>query len=190
MHNEQTQSAIDRHISDALQQLPAKQAPARVLQRSMQQIATRQKLARHLTMNVGFSLAFAASLFAALIVPDWFTSMDKQPDTLSTITMSLHDQRTINIVFDSPEDVARATITVSLPDNLQIAGYDNAPRLQWDTPLRAGKNTLSIPLVARNGGEGVVRSQLEINGRARSFNVLVNVADTAPPASAILTTHS
>ncbi len=186
MNNASTrQTDSEQRISDMLQQLPDQKVPARILQRAMQQIATEQKLARHKAVNIGFSLAFAASLFAALIVPGLFESTSDNHDVLSSIHMSMNDQHMINIVFDSPEAVAEATITVSLPDNVRIAGYEPIPELKWSTALRAGKNTLSIPLVARSGGEGLVRSQLEINGQSRSFTVLVNVDRTLPPNSAI-----
>ncbi len=184
-----TQSDIDSRISDALQQLPDQQAPNRVMRRAMQQIATQQKLARHRAVNIGLGFAFAASLFVAVLAPNLFNTGSRD-ETLSSITMSMADQRTVNIVFDSPEDVAQATITVSLPDNLRIAGYESTPRLKWNTALRAGKNTLSIPLVARSSGEGVVRSQLEINGQSRTFTLLVDVTDAHSPASAILTTNT
>ncbi len=184
-----TQSDIDSRISNTLRRLPVQQAPGRVMQRAMQQIATQQKLARHRAASIGFGLAFAASLFAALLAPNLFNTGNRD-EALSRITMSMTDQRTVNIVFDSPEDVAQATITVSLPDNLRIAGYESIPRLKWNTALRAGKNTLSIPLVARNSGEGIVRSQLEINGQSRTFTLLVDVTDAHSPASAILTTNT
>lgn len=184
------QTGTEQRISDMLQQLPEQQAPGRVLRRAMQQIATEQKLARHRAMNVGFSLAFAASLFAAVIVPGLLEHGDDNSQVLSSITMSMSDQRMINIVFDSPEAVAEATITVSLPDNVRIAGYESVPELRWNTALRAGKNTLSLPLVARSGGEGIVRSQLEINGQARHFTVLVNVGDSLTPQSAITVTNT
>ena len=184
-----TQSDIDSRISTALQQSPAQPAPKRVMQRAMHQIATQQKLARHRAVNIGFGFAFAASLFVALLAPNLFNTGNRD-EVLSSITMSMADQHTVNIVFDSPEDVAQATITVSLPDNLRIAGYENTPRLKWNTALRAGKNTLSIPLVARNSGEGIVRSQLEINGQSKTFTLLVDVTDHISPASAILTTNT
>lgn len=187
-----TPASSDDRISEALRQLGDQAAPPRIMQRAMQQIAAEQKLARHKAVNIGFSMAFAASLFAALLVPGLFgtNGNDNTDSVLSSITMSMNDQRTVNIVFDSPEAVAEATITVSLPDNLRIAGYESLPVLKWNTPLRAGKNTLSIPLVARNSGEGIVHSQLEINGQAKTFTLLVDVANESAPSSAIQTTHT
>ena len=169
--------SADEKLIEALRGFPVEAAPERLLDNAMQQVAINQKLKRYKTTNIGFGLALAASLFVALIMPGAFNLYETSgSDPLSTITMSMNTQRTINIVFDSPEAVADATITISLPENIRLAGYENNQEIQWNTKLNAGKNTLKLPLIANNTGKGLVHSTLEINGKSKKITLLVDVS--------------
>lgn len=170
----------------ALNNYPSDPTPARLLNNAMQQIATDQKLKRYKTTNIGFGLALAASLFVALVMPGHFNILNGD-DTLSTITMSMNTQRTINIVFDSPEAVNDAVITLMLPDNVRLAGYEDKKQLQWNAKLNAGENTLKLPLVASSTGTGLLQSTLEINGKSKKITLLVDVSSDEISTSIINT---
>ena len=164
-------------LIEALKIHPSEPAPKRLLNNAMQQIAIDQKLKRYRATNIGFGLAFAASLFVALLMPGQFNIFDSvDNDPLTTITMSMNSQRTINIVFDSPESVDDAVITLSLPDNIRIAGYEHKNQLQWNTKLNKGENSLKLPLVASNTGRGLLQSTLQINGKSKKITLLVDVS--------------
>ena len=173
----------------ALRKCPTEAAPERLLNNVMRQIAHKQKIKLYKVTNIGFGFALAASLVVALMMPGYFNNIDTGgSDPLSTITMSVNSERTINIVFDSPESVADAVITLSLPDNIRIAGYESRQQLQWNAKLDAGKNTLKLPLIASSAGSGIIKSTLNINGKSKNITLLVDVSSDKISTNIINTT--
>lgn len=182
----QSEFTVERKL-DVLLAHPLDEDPSsRILKRTMQTIEQEQKISRQSNINAGLGLALAASLMLALILPSLFEQTPSpERGVLSTITMSMNAPQTVNIQFDSPKQVADATIIISLPDNLRVAGYDQRKELRWSTALKAGKNTLKLPLVASHSGIGLLRSELVVNGKSKQFNLQVDVAPGQAPTSVI-----
>ncbi len=181
-HACQTYVASENLLNHALRELPEPAAPARIMKQAMRQISIQQRLARLKVVNIGVGLAFAASLMVAVIMPALFEPAQQQ-DVVSAITMSMNSPRTVNIQFDSPEQVDEAVIIVSLPQNLRVAGYEHNSELRWTTALKAGKNSLQLPLVASSEGTGLLRSALMINGKSKEFTLQVDVSTEQSPTS-------
>ncbi len=65
----------------------------------------------------------------------------------------------VGLMFRTADALPDASISVWLPDDVQIAGRPNVRHLSWHTDLKAGPNLLELPLqsVGPHGGTLVVR---------------------------------
>ena len=90
--------------------------------------------------------------------------------------MALAEPRTVNLVFSSTEELERATLTVSLPDGVELAGFPGQREISWETNLSVGKNLLPLKLIALTPTGGVVLARLEHNDRDRTFRLRVEVS--------------
>jgi hypothetical protein len=62
------------------------------------------------------------------------------------VTLVAHESKTVRFVIDSPSEQDSATVTIELADNLELAGFPNERRIEWQTKLSQGRNLLALPL--------------------------------------------
>ncbi len=93
------------------------------------------------------------------------------------VTLAAHQGKTVRIVIDSPTEQLDATLRIELADNLELAGYPNDRRIEWQTRLSEGKNLLALPLVLTNTAASRFDVTL-LHGETRSV-VHVRVRPTA-----------
>jgi hypothetical protein len=91
------------------------------------------------------------------------------------VTMALAEPRTVNLVFASTTALDSATLTVSLPDGIELDGFPGQREITWETSLREGKNLLPLTLVALTPAGGELLARLEHKDRDRTFRLRVDV---------------
>lgn len=132
---------------------------------------------RNRWLAAGFGSAVAAGL-ALWMIGTLFLAGPELPDAASPIpgvTMALEEPRTINLVFSSAEALATATLTVSLPEGIELDGFPGQREITWETSLEAGKNVLPLTLIALKPAGGELLARLEHDSRNRTFRVRVNI---------------
>jgi len=90
--------------------------------------------------------------------------------------MTLEEPRTVNLVFASATALDNATLTVSLPDGIEVAGFPGQREITWQTSLNEGKNLLPLKLIATSPFGGEVLARLEHDNRNRTFRLRVEVS--------------
>lgn len=90
--------------------------------------------------------------------------------------MTLEEPRTINLVFASTQALDDATLTVQLPDGIEISGFPGQREVTWQTSLKTGKNLLPLRLIATSPVGGEVHATLIHNDRGRTFRIRVDVS--------------
>lgn len=125
----------------------------------------------------GFGSAVAAGLALWVIGGVLMTESEfSDPGTaIPAISMVLEEPRTINLVFSSATDLENATLTVSLPFGVEIAGFEGQQEISWMTSLQKGKNVLPLKLIATSPLGGEVLATLQHDGDNKSFRLLVTV---------------
>lgn len=106
---------------------------------------------------------------------------DATPDqtsgqSIAGVTMTLEEPRTINLVFAAAESMDGATLTVSLPDGIEMSGFPGQREITWQTSLDAGKNLLPLRLIATSPMGGEVLATLRHDDRGRTFRLRVDVS--------------
>lgn len=173
----------DQEILELLKDYPMPDAAAgfydRALIRATHEGSRRQ---RNRWLMTGFGSAIAASI-AVWIVGGMLLGSPDMPAPQAQIpgvTMTLAEPRTVNFVFESTEALDQATLTVSLPDGVELQGFPGQREITWETSLTEGRNWLPLTLVALTPVGGELMARLEHDERGRTFRLQVNVNSNLP----------
>src|SRR5262249_28701880 len=95
---------------------------------------------------------------------------------VQTVALTVEQPETVRMVFDSAKPLRAATISIALPDNLDLVGYAGRRELTWQTDLREGQNLLQLPLVAHGAVRDELRAKLSHGSSTKTFSVKFDVA--------------
>ncbi len=175
--NQQDQG--DLQIQALLRDYPMPQADSgfydQALARATHEGSRRQ---RNRWIMTGFGGAVAAGL-AIWLFSGMLMTAPQLPEvdaSIPGITIALAEPRTINLVFSSAEAMESATLTVSLPPGIELAGFPGQSEISWETSLSAGRNLLPLKLIALTPVGGELLARLEHDNRDRVFRLQVDVS--------------
>lgn len=133
---------------------------------------------RNRWVMTGFGSAIAAGLVLWMVGGFLLTTPDlPNPDaSIPGIAMTLEEPRTINLMFASATAMEGATLTVTLPDGVELAGFPGQREITWETSLVEGKNYLPLELIALTPVGGEVLARLEHEDRDRTFRLRIEVS--------------
>jgi len=169
----------DQEIQALLKDYPMAQPAAgfydQALARATHEGTRRQ---RNRWILTGFGSAIAAGIVLWVIGGFLLTTPDvPQPEaSIPGIALTLEEPRTINLVFSSKAALEGATLTVSLPAGVEMAGFPGQREVVWKTSLTEGKNLLPLELIALTPAGGEVLARLEHDNRNRTFRLRVEVS--------------
>lgn len=178
MQNKDTDKQ-DAEILALLKDYPAPQAPAgfydQALVRATHEGSRRQ---RNRWLMTGFGGAVAAGLVLWMVSGFFLTAPDLPvaDPAIPSITMTLEEPRTINLVFASAEKLDNAMLTVRLPAGVEMSGFPGQREVTWQTSLNAGNNLLPLKLIATSPVGGEVYATLTHDDRGRTFQLTVDVS--------------
>ena len=168
----------EQELLQLLKDYPAPQADAgfydRALVRAVHKGSRRQ---RNRWMLAGFGSAVAAGL-AIWVITSMLMTTPQLPDAepaIPGVTIAMEQEHTVRLVFASAEALDSATLTVSLPEGIELAGFPGQREIAWQTSLVEGKNLLPLSLVALTPAGGEVLARLEHDNRNRTFRLQVEV---------------
>ncbi len=168
----------DREIQALLKGYPMPEAATgfydQALVRATHEGSRRQ---RNRWLMTGFGSAIAASIAVWVISGMLLSTPEMQiPDAaIPGVSIALEQPRTVNLVFASATSLAAATLTVTLPDGIELDGFPGQREITWETSLDEGRNLLPLTLVALNSAGGVLLARLEHDDRNRTFRLRVDV---------------
>lgn len=126
--------------------------------------------------SAGIGGAVAASVIGWFILA--MPANPPAPDSfaeLETVAISLNVEKTFRLTFDSQRELQEATLTVRLPDGVEVVGYEGRDSVRWTTHVKPGTNILELPLIVRSGDGGEVLARIEHEGKQKSFEFAVTV---------------
>ena len=94
---------------------------------------------------------------------------------VAQVALAVEEPRTVNMVFASVEAVDGVSLTVSLPEGIELARYPGRNRVEWSTRLQAGNNVLPLELVALSGVGGELVATLRGDGKEKVFRIGIAV---------------
>ncbi len=107
-------------------------------------------------------------------------------NNIPEFSIALNEQRDIKLAFFSSEDLKGATITLQMPENVALVGYEGQRKLVWKANLAKGDNTLRLPIIAtsvatsKTGGQLV--AHIEYMGKVKMLkvNLAIGAENVAP----------
>ena len=179
MHeNDTTMNAQDQEVQALLKDYPMPAADTgffdQALVKATHEGSRRQ---RNRWLATGFGGAVAAALAVWLVAgmllggPD-LSDMDA---AIPGVAIALEEPRTVNLVFASATALDTATLTVTLPEGIELNGFPGQREITWETRLQEGRNLLPLTLVAVSGTGGELLARLEHENRDRTFRLQVDI---------------
>jgi len=164
-----------RKLQDMLRNLPMVPLREGFFQQALQQArkANGVKKPARKSWWLASGGAIAASLVLMSSVSLWQARTDSS--TIANVEVALHQVRTLDVVFNSPVEIAEVTFTMTLSDNLALVSYPEQKQLEWKTRLKQGSNRLSIPVMAMAEGEGVIHAVMNDGKKKKVFRMVVKV---------------
>lgn len=169
----------ERQLLDLLKDYPMPEATAGFYDQALVRAAHKgSRRQRNRWLMTGFGSAVAAGIVLAFVSGVFFDTPDAPPldSNIPGVTMALAEPQTVNLVFSSTEVLEGATLTVSLPDGVELAGFPGQREISWTTNLSVGKNLLPLRLIALTPVGGVVLARLEHDHRDRTFRLRVQIS--------------
>ena len=130
---------------------------------------------RNRWVMTGFGGAMAAALVLWMISGTLFESPEFSEPSIASIAMVIEEPRTVNLVFSSATPLTNATMTVTLPEGIEVMGFQGQREITWMTSLQEGKNILPLTLIATSPLGGELLATLRHADDDRSFRVQVTV---------------
>ncbi len=131
----------------------------------------------------GFGSALVAGFALMLVVVTLLPGGDPLGDGLVEVAISLEMPETVNLAFDLTQAMEGATLSIILPDNVEVVGYPGLSQLSWQADLHAGRNVLPLPLIGVALAQGELLASIEQGGKKKMIRLKINVDQ--PPLSQI-----
>lgn len=132
-------------------------------------VAQNTHLRRGFLTGFGSAMAAAAAILVAVVL--WMPGGFDQDAPVSRVQLSLHAESNVNLVFFAPGEVDEARLTIILPPNVEVAGFEGQQEIAWTTSLSAGKNILPLPLKALATGDGQLVAHIETGKGKKTFRI-------------------
>lgn len=152
--------------------MPGDDFYARALARATRDGSRRQRN-RWVMSGVGGTIA--AALLVWVMSGIFFTSPELPNADIPSVTMALEQPRKLNLVFSSAAALTDATMTVVLPEGVEVDGFPGQREIVWMTSLKEGRNVLPLTLIATSPVGGELLATLRHQDDDKSFRVRVTV---------------
>lgn len=142
-----------------------------------QAIVETQRNETRFWLSTGIGGAVAASIVAwlVLVLPAGMPGLDHSGD-LETVTIALNTEKTFKVSFESERELLAASLTVQLPDGMEIVGYEGRNSVRWSTDIQPGTNILELPIIVRSGQGGPILAKIEHDGKEKAYIFAVKVS--------------
>ena len=122
-----------------------------------------------------FGAGFAGALVAGLVLwglGTFYPTMQPQSPKAS-FNIALYQPQKISLAFNAPADITNVTVSIQLPQQFEVVGHAGRRLLRWKTNLKKGRNVLTLPVVAKGEGKGVMTASLSRNKETKTLQVLL-----------------
>lgn len=125
-------------------------------------------------------MALAASLVLGIAAGAYLTL---RAAPVQTVVLAVDRPEVVRLVFNSAKPLRAATISIALPDNVELVGYHGRKELSWQTDLREGQNLLQLPLIAHGTVKDELHARLTHEASSKTFRVKFDVANAEAPGT-------
>src|SRR5712692_3814333 len=140
--------------------------------------ATRAVGSAHPRWRPVLGMAVAATLVLGVALGVFLATRPQ----VQTVALTIDRPETVRLMFNSAKPLKAATLSLALPENVELVGYDGRRELSWQTDLREGGNLMQLPLVVRGATKnGATKKELVASlshgGSSKTFRLKIEVDD-------------
>ncbi|MES1943814.1 putative transmembrane anti-sigma factor [Salinisphaera sp. PC39] len=161
-------AAIERDyrlLTEALGGLPAPEPPPRLTERLVRGAAPAPSRGWR-------AAAVAATVVLAIAALPWLgRQAPVGAGDPAAVRLVVDGDKTVSLSLASEKRLDGVTLTLVLPEHVELQGYPHERRLSWRTDLSAGENRLRLPLHARRAGSGELVARIEHGGKSRELRL-------------------
>ncbi len=121
----------------------------------------------------GFGSAIAAT-FTLWLTFSSLSIFSSNAENMASINLFVKKEQTVDLIFNLPNELAKATLTIELPDKVEISGYPGKRQLSWNTSFKKGSNRLALPIIASEANKGILIARLKTKGSTKIFQIKIN----------------
>jgi len=152
--------------------MPVKYADKGFEQRVLNKVHNRHSKQGNSHFFTGFATAMAASLAV------WFAVSLFQPDVTeqntTVVNLEINAPHTIKLKFDAPAKLSQVTLSIELPDHVELSDYPGRKTLSWQTSFNKGSNILLLPVKAIDNGKGTLIAHIKYGNKTKRFSITLN----------------
>ena len=128
--------------------------------------------ATHSKWRPALGMALAASLVLGVALGVFLAT---RPDPVQAVALTIDRPETVRLMFNSAKPLKAATVSLALPENVELVGYGGRRELSWQTDLREGGNLMQLPLIARGATKEELVASLSHGGSSKMFRLKIEV---------------
>ena len=117
-------------------------------------------------------MALAASLVLGVALGVFLAT---RPEPVHAVALTIDRPETVRLMFNSAKPLKAATLSLALPENVELVGYNGRRELSWQTDLREGGNLMQLPLIARGATKEELVASLSHGGSSKMFRLKIEV---------------
>ena len=119
------------------------------------------------------ALAIAACIAVIGITIGLFLDRSQASAVVFEVAMAPYEERLVEVVIDTRAEREQTTLTIVLPDGLELAGFPDKRTISWQTDLAAGKNLLALPLRLNRDADAHFTVQMSYGSTEQAMRVKV-----------------
>jgi len=157
----------------ALRTLPAPALRPGFAERALARAAAAPRTGRQAVLGMALAASVVLGLGVAAIL------FAVRPEPVQTLVLTERQPESVRLVFNAGKPLPGATLSLSLPENVEIVGYGDRRELTWQADLGEGGNLLRLPLIAHGPAGGELVARLTLGASSRTFRLKIKVRNAA-----------
>lgn len=131
-------------------------------------LRAQRRAERRSTLGVALAASLVLGVALGMLVAQ---RPAERPDPV--VSLVLEQPEIVRLAFNAARPLTGVTLSLTLPENVEIVGYAGRRELTWQTDLREGVNLLELPLVAYGPTRGELVAHLAHGASSKTFRVKI-----------------
>ena len=169
-------TAREHDLRKALKSIPAPMPQTEFFDQALARTVTMTKRhERNRWLLTGFGGAVAAGVVGWMILsqPMDTAGIDQAP--IAGLSFTIGVPKTIRFSINSANELTNAKLFVSLPEGVEVVGFDLQSEIDWTTTIKKGPNILELPIVVYSGTGGTIFARVEHENKTKTFSFTISI---------------
>ena len=169
----QRRIAQEQKIKHALRELPVRDPPSTEFYERVLNASANAPKRGFNTFWAGFGSAVAAGLAGWLVFAPAQLPQATDDSLLPNVQAMVNEVKLVRVAFEAPADFRNVTLSVVLPENVELDGFPLEHEIAWQTTLHEGQNVLTLPVIVKRAGSAVVEAHISSANKSKIFRIQV-----------------